>query len=107
MKETPAPVALADIRGWPLPPGRRSAEAFRDGDLEVRLYAPEGSDPQTPHDRDELYIVASGTGRYRVGDAVTGFGPGDLLFAAAHTPHRFEDFSPDFAAWVIFYGPQK
>jgi len=32
---------------------------------------------------------------------------GDLLFAAAHATHRFEDFSYDFAAWVIFYGPQK
>jgi len=33
------------------------------------------------------------------------FGPGDALFVPAHTSHRFEDFSPDFATWVVFYGP--
>jgi hypothetical protein len=27
------------------------------------------------------------------------------LFVAADQPHRFEDFSEDFAAWVFFYGP--
>ncbi|HEV2100689.1 MAG TPA: cupin domain-containing protein, partial [Stellaceae bacterium] len=91
----------------PLPSGRRSAEVFRDGDLEVRLYAPKGHDPQTPHDRDELYIVAAGTGHFRVEDARTPCKTGDLLFAAAHATHRFEDFSGDFAVWVVFYGPQK
>ena len=30
---------------------------------------------------------------------------GDVLFAAAGVEHRFEDFGDDFAAWVIFYGP--
>ncbi len=30
-----------------------------------------------------------------------------LTPAAAHAAHRFEDFSKDFAAWVIFYGVQK
>jgi mannose-6-phosphate isomerase-like protein (cupin superfamily) len=60
-----------------------------------------------PHDRDELYFVASGSGLYRVEDTVTAVGPGDLLFAAAHAPHGFEDFSADFAVWVVFYGPRQ
>jgi hypothetical protein len=30
----------------------------------------------------------------------------DALFARAGEPHRFEDCSPDFATWVIFYGPK-
>ena len=107
MERTPPPLTLAAALALPLPAGRRSAEAFRDGDLEIRLYAPRGHDPQTPHDRDELYIVASGNGHFRVEDRVAPCGTGDLLFAAAHAPHRFEDFSDDFAAWVVFYGPQK
>jgi len=90
-----------------LPAGRRSAEVLRDGDLEVRLYTPKGHDSQTPRDRDELYIVAAGTGHFRVGDKLGQRKTGDLLFAAAHMPHRFKDFSEDFAVWVIFYGPQK
>jgi hypothetical protein len=33
------------------------------------------------------------------------FEAGDLMFVAAGTEHRFEDFSEDLAVWVIFYGP--
>jgi mannose-6-phosphate isomerase-like protein (cupin superfamily) len=107
MERTPPLLTLAAALAMPLPAGRVSAEAFRDGDLEVRLYAPKGSDPQTPHDRDELYVIASGAGQFRVDDRLTPCKTGDLLFAAAHATHRFEDFSNDFAAWVIFYGAKK
>src|SRR5271154_6301308 len=107
MQNSPPPLTLAAALAIPLPPGRRSVEAFRDSDLEVRLYAPKGHDPQPPHDRDELYFVASGGGRFRVEASSTPCKTGDLLFAAAHATHRFEDFSSDFAAWGIFYGPQK
>src|SRR5262249_50889989 len=69
--------------------------------------APRGGDPQTPHDRDELYMVASGSGRFRVGDRAEPFAPGALLYVGAHETHRFEDFTDDFATWVVFYGPQK
>jgi mannose-6-phosphate isomerase-like protein (cupin superfamily) len=77
--------------------------------LELRWFAPRAvgldHDPQKPHKRDEVYIVVSGSGRFvREEDSVT-FGPGDALFVPAHTSHRFEDFSPDFATWVVFYGP--
>jgi mannose-6-phosphate isomerase-like protein (cupin superfamily) len=63
--------------------------------------------PQVPHLREELYFVASGTGRYRVQDQVTAVASGDVLFAAAHVPHGFEDISEDFTVWVLFYGPEK
>jgi mannose-6-phosphate isomerase-like protein (cupin superfamily) len=106
MDKTPPPLALAVARNLPWKPGR-SAEAFVDGDLEVRFTPAPTRGPQVPHLRDELYIVASGTGQFRVEDQVTAVGPGDLLFAAAHAPHGFDDFSADFAIWVIFYGPVK
>jgi quercetin dioxygenase-like cupin family protein len=103
MKHTPPPVSLAAALALPLTPGR-SAEVFVDGDLEVRFAARPTNGPQVPHLRDELYFVASGTGRYRVEDRVTEVGPGDLLFAAAH---GFEDITEDFTVWVLFYGDQK
>ena len=62
---------------------------------------------QVPHQRDELYFVAAGTGRYRVEDRVTEVGAGDVLFCAAHVAHGFEDISDDFSVWVLFYGPQR
>ena len=107
MDKSPPPLSLAAALAQPLPEGRRSSEVFVDGGIEIRLYAPKGHDPQTPHDRDELYIVASGRGKFRAGDQVLSFIPGALLYVAAHETHRFEDFSDDFAVWVVFYGPVK
>ena len=100
-------VTLATARRLNLPEGRRSAEILRQGEVEFRFYAPVGRDDQTPHDQDELYVVAAGRGKFRAGDTLTPFGPGDLLFAAAHEVHRFEDFTEDLALWVLFYGPRK
>ena len=107
MDPTPSPLSLAAALALPIPEGRLSAEVFADGDLEIRLYAPKGRDPQQPHDRDELYVVARGSGHFRVGDTLTAIEQGALVFAAAHDVHRFEDFSEDFAVWVVFYGPRK
>ena len=87
------------------PHGERFVEAFRHGTLVVELYAPRGEDRQTHHDRDEVYFVVSGTGEFFNAGARSAFAPGDALFVAAHVEHRFENFTPDFAAWVIFYGP--
>ncbi len=100
-------LSLPDALALPLPKGRRSAEVLVDGDLEIRFYAPKGHDPQPPHNRDEIYIVAVGRGKVRVGDRVDPIEPGALIFVAAHEVHRFEDFSDDFAVWVVFHGPVK
>jgi mannose-6-phosphate isomerase-like protein (cupin superfamily) len=106
MERTPDPISLATARELPWKPGR-SAEAFVDGDLEIRFTPRPTNGPQTPHGRDEVYIVASGTGFYRADGRLTRVGAGDMCFAAAHAVHGFEDFSDDFAIWIIFYGPQK
>jgi mannose-6-phosphate isomerase-like protein (cupin superfamily) len=82
-----------------------SVELFRHGTLRVKLYAPPGHDPQTPHAQDEVYVIARGAGTFWDGEARHQVTPGTLLFAAAGRPHRFEDFSDDFATWVLFYGP--
>ncbi len=76
------------------------------GTLELGYYKPDAVDPQDPHDRDEVYIVQSGSGYFVVEDDRQPFQAGDALFVPAFVVHRFEDFSDDFAAWVIFYGPQ-
>ena len=80
-------------------------ELFRHGTLAVEYYAPEGEDRQTPHARDEVYVVVAGTGWFVNGDARHRFEPGQVLFVPAGVAHRFEDFSAGFATWVFFYGP--
>lgn len=79
---------------------------FRHGTLAVEYYAPERVDRQTPHTRDEVYVVIRGHGTFVNGDARHPFAPGQVLFAPAGVPHRFEDFTDDFATWVFFYGPE-
>jgi mannose-6-phosphate isomerase-like protein (cupin superfamily) len=73
---------------------------------DVSLYRPDGTDPQSPHARDELYVIAAGTGDFICDGEATKFKPGDLLFVPAGVAHRFNNFSPDFATWVVFFGPR-
>ena len=123
--EAPAPgklrVTIADAKTTPNDVGRSTALMLAHGSMELRWFAPKREDPQTPHDRDELYIIVSGTGVFMraveslpfddttlpvQGEERVRFGPGDALFVAAGTVHRFEEFSDDFATWVVFYGPE-
>jgi mannose-6-phosphate isomerase-like protein (cupin superfamily) len=83
------------------------ATLFEDGGISIELYVPREVDRQQPHSRDEIYIVASGGGEYVVQGRRYECGPNDILFAAAHTPHRFENFSDDFAVWVVFFGEER
>lgn len=75
------------------------------GSMTVEYYAPEGIDPQQPHRQDELYVIAAGTGTFFKAGERRPFGPGDVIFVEAGLEHRFENFTPDFATWVIFWGP--
>ncbi|HEY8244308.1 MAG: cupin domain-containing protein [Vicinamibacteria bacterium] len=90
----------------PGPQGQRFAEVFAHGTLVVEYYAPRGRDPQSPHTRDEVYVVLSGEGWFVNGAERHRFAAGDVLFVPAGVVHRFEAFGDDFATWVVFYGPE-
>lgn len=79
---------------------------FRHGSLEIEYYRPAGSDRQQPHDRDEVYVVISGTGYFVNGNERHPFVAGEVLFVPAGTEHRFEEYTEDFSTWVMFYGPR-
>ncbi|HQR35822.1 MAG TPA: cupin domain-containing protein [Blastocatellia bacterium] len=89
----------------------RSVAQFEHGTLQVKFYVPRGThgeliDPQTPHTRDELYVVARGSGMFFNGETRRKAEVGDLIFAPTGKAHRFEEFGEDFAVWVMFYGPE-
>jgi mannose-6-phosphate isomerase-like protein (cupin superfamily) len=90
----------------PTPEGKRSAAVFEHGTLQVKLYAPRGTDPQQPHTRDEAYVVARGRGWFVNGAHRHPIEAPDVLFVKAGVVHRFEEFSDDFSVWVFFYGPE-
>jgi mannose-6-phosphate isomerase-like protein (cupin superfamily) len=89
-----------------LPMNEQFHYPIRHGSMRVGLYAPKGVDNQKPHDQDELYIIASGTGWFVKGNDRVAFAPQDVLFVEAGVAHRFEDFSDDFSTWVVFWGPK-
>ena len=93
------------ITRLPGPNGERFVELLRHGTLAVELYAPREHDPQSPHTRDEIYVVAQGRGVFLNGDIRHRFDPGDVLFVPAGVAHRFEEFTDDLAVWVFFFGP--
>ena len=99
-------VPLAAAKQLRPPAGALSSLVFEHGTMALRLYSPVGTDAQKPHTRDEIYVVASGSGIFVNGDTRHDFATGDALFVPAGVTHRFESFSADFAVWVVFYGPE-
>ena len=100
---------LPTVPSGAYPEGTPFVRALAHGSMSVELYAPgsnaDGRDRQQPHAQDELYVVQRGCATLRLGATTFGAEPGDVLFVPAGAEHRFESFSPDFATWVIFYGP--
>ena len=94
------------LKRLPGPQKENVVTVFEHGSLVAKLYAPRGSDPQTPHSRDEVYVVAQGSGDFVCGETRQPFQPLDVLFVAAGVEHRFENFTDDLAVWVFFYGPE-
>lgn len=88
---------------WPL--GVWDVDAIAHGTMFVSVFAPRTTDFQTPHTQDELYLVVSGRGLFLANNIQYSFEPGDVLFVPAGVEHRFIEFTPDFATWVVFYGP--
>lgn len=99
-------ISLARAQGAPLTPGDLSSLLLTHGSMTLEYYAPRGVDKQTPHSKDEIYIITRGYGWFRYGAERVRFAPGDALFVAAGVEHKFEEFSDDFEAWVIFYGSE-
>ena len=79
---------------------------FEHGSLAVEIYQPQKIDLQQPHTRDEIYVIAAGSGYFVNGNSRQKFEAGEVLFVPAGVEHRFEAFSDDFATWVFFYGPE-
>lgn len=78
---------------------------LKHGNMSVEYFSPDKIDTQNPHRQDELYVIASGSGTFvRDGERIL-FNTNDVLFVPAGMEHRFENFTDNFATWVIFYGP--
>ncbi len=107
---------MSDTRGWHARLGDFEAglaasdrpffTGLAHGSMTVELYRPVGKDYQTPHSRDEVYIIRRGSADFLRDGARVSVGAGDALFVPAGMEHRFVDFSDDFDTWVLFWGPE-
>ena len=79
---------------------------MKHGSMSIEYFAPEKVDIQTPHKQDEIYVIIKGDGFFVRDDERVACKKGDILFVPAGMEHRFENFSEDFATWVIFYGTE-
>jgi mannose-6-phosphate isomerase-like protein (cupin superfamily) len=77
-------------------------------DLSVGTYCLQAgaTDPQTPHDEDELYVVMSGRARFTGGDRTVDVSTGSVFFVAALEVHRFHDVTEDLTV-LVFFGPAE
>lgn len=88
--------------GWP--DGETFTRALAHGSMSVEIYAPVGTDPQQPHDQDELYLVHTGSAVFELEGERHDVAAGTVFFVPAGARHRFLTFTRDFAAWVVFWG---
>jgi mannose-6-phosphate isomerase-like protein (cupin superfamily) len=83
--------------------GKVSVELMKQPGMSLEYFSPQMIDTQTPHTQDELYIIVRGHGKLNRNGELIICKAGDALFVPAQMPHHFEDFSDDFATWVIFF----
>ena len=79
-------------------------EHLRVPDLSVGTYSVPGggSDDQSPHSEDEIYVVTQGSARLVAGDEAADVAPGSVVYVPAGEVHRFVDIAEDFAVVVLF-----
>ena len=103
------PALLPQLPGKPSavwPEGEPFIDAFRHGTMSVEIFAPRGTDRQSPHEQDELYIVVTGFACFNHLGVLSNVCSGDAIFVAAGEAHHFLDMSDDFVTWVVFWGPK-
>jgi mannose-6-phosphate isomerase-like protein (cupin superfamily) len=87
--------------------GKDLVQLSKYGNLIFDIYKPRNSDKQTPHDRDEIYMVISGKGILNCNNKRTNYNQGDIVLVPAGMEHRWEGFSNDFCAWALLTTPNQ
>jgi mannose-6-phosphate isomerase-like protein (cupin superfamily) len=61
-----------------------------------------GTDPQTPHREDEVYVVMSGRATVTVGGEERPVAAGSVVYVAAGVEHRFHAITDELVLLVLF-----
>ncbi|MEV0602367.1 MULTISPECIES: cupin domain-containing protein [Streptomyces] len=81
---------------------------LRERNMSAGLYALDAgsSDPQAPHQQDEVYLVVSGRASITVGMETTQVARGSVVYVPAGVPHKFHHITEDLRVMVIFSPPE-
>lgn len=84
--------------------GKSYLEFLRVPAMSAGIYAlpAGGSDPQKPHQQDEIYYVIRGRARMRVGTEDQPVAAGGVIFVEAGVEHRFHHIEEDLEILVMF-----
>ena len=88
--------------------GKRYLEFLRVPAVSAGVYVlpAGGTDPQQPHNEDEMYYVIQGCARMKSGSEDQPVGPGTVIFVAAGAEHRFYDISEELTV-LVFFAPAE
>jgi mannose-6-phosphate isomerase-like protein (cupin superfamily) len=88
--------------------GAQWTEQLRVADLSVGTYSigSGGTDGQSPHTEDEIYVVTSGRAVLEAGGERAEVGPGAVIYVPAGEVHRFTDVAEDLAL-LVFFAPAE
>jgi len=84
--------------------GRAYLEFLRVAAMSAGIYVlPAGAtDPQKPHEQDEIYYVVRGRAKVRIGTEEHSVGEGNVIFVEARAEHRFFDVDQELLLLVVF-----
>lgn len=97
-----APLPMPPTAKWP--EGEPYQCLLNQPGAQILIFAPRGTDYQSPHHRDEAYVAVRGSATLEIGGVPHSFAAGDLAWVPKDTEHRFVDISDDFVTWVMFFG---
>ncbi len=88
--------------------GKLYQEFLRVPALSVGVYvlAAGATDPQKPHQQDEVYYVVRGRAHVRIGSEEQVVKTGSVIFVAANVDHRFFDISEELEV-LVFFAPAE
>ena len=61
-----------------------------------------GTDPQNPHNEDEIYYVIAGRAQFTAGRRTVSISAGHVIFVPAKEKHHFHDVEEDLEVLVVF-----
>jgi mannose-6-phosphate isomerase-like protein (cupin superfamily) len=100
--------SLVNLEQQRLNAGELYLEFIRQPDISAGLYVLPvgGTDPQKPHNEDEIYVVLAGRAQIRVGETDFPANAGDSIFVPANLEHRFHSITEELRVIVVF-GPAE